>query len=86
MAMAKEQPSDNPFHPGTGTLPDHLAGREQEQALLKQSLAAIAGPRESDYGPLRGEVPPPLKIVGSRGVGKTALLTWAKTRGRCLEG
>ena len=78
MAMAKEQPSDNPFHPGTGTEPDHLAGREQEQALLKKSLAAIAGPRKSDYGPLRGQVPPPLKIVGSRGVGKTALLTWVK--------
>ena len=46
--------------------------------MLKKSLAAIAGPRESDYGPLRGEVPPPLKIVGSRGVGKTALLTWVK--------
>ena len=59
-------------------MPDHLAGREAEQALLKRSLAAIAGPRESDYGPLRGEVPPPLKIVGSRGVGKTALLTWVK--------
>ena len=59
-------------------MPDHLAGREQEQALLKMSLAAICGPRESDHGPLRGEVPPPLKIVGSRGVGKTALLTWVK--------
>ena len=46
--------------------------------MLKKSLAAIAGPRESDYGPLRGQVPPPLKIVGSRGVGKTALLTWVK--------
>ena len=76
MAMAKEQPSDNPFHPGTGTEPDHLAGREAEQALLKRSLAAITGPRESDYGPLRGQVPPPLKIVGARGAGKTALLTW----------
>ena len=59
-------------------MPDHLAGREPEQALLKQSLAAIAGPRESDYGPLRGEVPPPVKIVGARGAGKTALLTWVK--------
>ena len=76
--MAKEQPSKNPFHPGTGTEPDHLAGREREQALLKKSLAAIAGPRESDYGPLRGQVPRPLKIVGPRGAGKTALLTWVE--------
>ena len=76
--MAKEQPSDNPFYAGMGTEPDYLAGREPEQALLKQSLAAIAGPRKSDYGPLRGQVPPPLKIVGSRGVGKTALLTWVE--------
>ena len=76
--MAKEQPSKNPFHPGTGTEPDHLAGREAEQALLKKSLAAITGPRESDYGPLRGQVPRPLKIVGPRGAGKTALLTWVE--------
>ena len=59
-------------------MPDHLAGREAEQALLKESLAAICGPRESDYGPLCGEVPPPVKIVGARGAGKTALLTWVK--------
>ena len=78
MAMAEEQPSGNPFHPGTGTEPDHLAGRETEQALLRQALKDLTGPRESDYGPLRGQVPRPLKIVGSRGVGKTALLTWVK--------
>ncbi len=78
MAMTEEQSSGNPFHPGTGTAPDHLAGREPEQALLRQALKDITGPRESDYGPLRGEAPRPLKIVGPRGAGKTALLTWVK--------
>ncbi len=76
--MAEEQSSGNPFHPGMGTAPDHLAGREPEQALLKELLTAINGPRESNYGPLRGEAPRPLKIVGPRGAGKTALLTWVK--------
>ena len=78
MAMIEEQSSGNPFHPGTGTAPDHLAGREPEQALLRESLRAITGPRREDYGPLRGEVTRPLKIVGPRGAGKTALLTWVK--------
>ena len=79
MAMSEEQSSYNPFRPGTGSVPDYLTGREPEQALLRQALQDINGPRKGDYGPLRGWAPQPLKIVGPRGVGKTALLGWAKS-------
>ena len=76
--MAAEQSSDNPFRPGTGFAPKHLAGREPEQALLGQALQDITGPRKGYYGPLRGGAPQPLKIIGARGAGKTALLAWAE--------
>ena len=76
--MTEEQAAGNPFYTGSGSVPDHLAGRGPEQALIKESLAAICGEREKDYGPLRGRPPPHLKIVGPRGVGKTALLAWAE--------
>ena len=76
--MAAEQTSKHPFRPGTGFVPEHLAGRESEQALIKEALAAICDERESRNGPLLDGAPQPLKIVGPRGVGKTALLTWAE--------
>ena len=79
MAMTEEQSPDNPFCPGTGSVPDYLVGREPEQALLRKALRAITGPRKGDYGPLLGRAPQPLKIVGPRGVGKTALLAWTKS-------
>ena len=83
--MAAAQSAGNPFYIGSGSVPDRLAGREPEQALLKRSLAAICGERERDYGPLRGRPPPPLTIVGPRGVGKTALLAWAEKEIEPLE-
>ena len=79
MAMTEEQSPGNPFYPGTGSVPDHLAGREEEQSLLKEALTAICGERESRYEPLRARAPQPLKIIGPRGVGKTALLAWLKS-------
>ena len=79
MAMTEEQSSGNPFYPGMGSVPDHLAGREEEQSLLKEALTAICGERESRYEPLRARAPQPLKIIGPRGVGKTALLAWLKS-------
>ena len=78
MAMTAEQSSGNPFRPGTGFVPKHLVGREAEQALLKKALDAITGERNGRNGPLINGAPRPLKIVGPRGVGKTALLTWAE--------
>ena len=83
--MTEEQTAGNPFYIGSGSVPDHLAGREPEQALIKRSLAAICGERERDYGPLRGRPPPPLTIVGPRGVGKTALLAWAEKEIESLD-
>ncbi len=85
MAMTEEQSSGNPFSPGTGLAPEHLAGREPEQSLLRQALKDITGPRKKDYGPLRGQAPRPLKIIGPRGVGKTALLTWVEDEIEPLE-
>ncbi len=76
--MTAAQPSGNPFRPGTGFVPKYLAGREPEQALLKETLDAICGERDGRYGPLIDGAPQPLKIIGARGVGKTALLTWAE--------
>ncbi len=59
-------------------MPKYLAGREPEQALLKETLDAICGERDGRYGPLIDGAPQPLKIIGPRGAGKTALLTWAE--------
>ena len=75
----------NPFTPGFGSVPPHMAGRDPEHKLLKEALAAITGPRQDKYGPLQDGSPPMLKIVGPRGVGKTALQTWAGREARSLE-
>ena len=75
----------NPFTPGTGTEPPHMAGRDPEHKLLKEAMAAITGPRQSECGPLRDGPPPILKIVGPRGVGKTALLTWTGRKADALK-
>ena len=83
--MTEEQSSGNPFRPGTGFAPKYLAGREPEQDLLREALRAITGPREKDYGPLRARAPQPLKIVGPRGMGKMALLDWARREAESLD-
>ena len=59
----------NPFVPGDGQPPPHLAGREAEQALLRKYL-----------GRLQGRVPIPSNVIllGPRGNGKTVLLRWFK--------
>ena len=53
--------------------------------MLKEALAAITGPRKDKYGPLQDGPPPMLKIVGPRGVGKTALLTWVEREIKTLK-
>ena len=85
MAMAEEQLSGNPFRLGTDFLPECLAGRQQEQDLLREALQDITGPRKGHYGPLRGWAPQPLKIVGPRGAGKMALLDWVRSEAKPLK-
>ena len=75
----------NPFTPGFGSVPPHMAGRDPEHKLLREVLAAITGPRKDKYGPLQDGPPPILKIVGPRGVGKTALQTWTEEEAKPLD-
>ena len=57
----------SPFKPGAGLLPPYLAGREKEQAIIRENLTNL---REGE--------PPAADILmyGPRGMGKTALLKW----------
>ena len=55
------------FTPGTGQLPPYLAGREDEQRALLDSLEVL---REGET------VPADIILIGPRGNGKTALLRW----------
>lgn len=71
----------NPFTPGTGNFPTYFAGREEEKALLGESLQAINGDRRHD-GRLAGATCSPVRVVGPRGSGKTTLLTWLSQRAR----
>ncbi len=60
----------NPFRPGEGSTPPHLAGREEEKSAVSQILDVME----------IGEPPPAnLILYGPRGNGKTCLLTWIAT-------
>ena len=78
--MAKFLREDNPFNPGPGTVPPHLAGRRKERQLIEEALDLISRPLVE--GKLK--VPPlaPIKLLGLRGVGKTTLLGWALRKAR----
>ena len=60
-------PPLRPFRPGFGGAPPYLAGREEEQRLLRERLAELAG---------GGPPGTALFLYGPRGNGKTALLGW----------
>ncbi len=75
----------SPFTPGFGSVPPHMAGRDPEHKLLKEALAAITGPRKDNCGPLQNGPPPILKVVGPRGVGKTALQTWTEEEAEPMD-
>ena len=75
----------NPFTPGYGSVHPHMAGRDPEHKLLKEALAAITGPRKDKCGPLQDGPLPILKIVGPRGVGKTALQTWTEEEAKPMD-
>ena len=60
---------EDPFSPGSGHLPPHLAGREDEQSVFRKGLAKISA----------GKSPPAATVLyGPRGMGKTVLLRWFK--------
>ena len=73
---------DNPFQAGTGHVPAPLAGRKDETELLALVLNRLRSPRARTWGELAKPPYPPVKIVGPRGVGKTALLNWTKRQAR----
>ena len=59
----------NPFKPGAGLLPPYLAGREKEQAIIREKIDELSdGIAPSDD----------ILMYGPRGMGKTALLGWIK--------
>ena len=66
----------SPFQPGRGALPPYLAGRQPEQALIREFLEAIAE-----------RVAPASDIIfyGPRGNGKTALLEWSRRQAEALK-
>ena len=57
----------NPFVPGDGQLPPHLAGRDAEQKALRGLLAYLRAGRGA---------PGVAVLTGPRGNGKTALMRW----------
>lgn len=59
-----------PFHPGTGKLPPHLAGREEEKGLFRGLVAGLSKRTAPDSD---------VVLYGPRGNGKTALLKWVAT-------
>ena len=62
--------AENPFTPGYGKVPPHLAGRAEAQDTLRRDLLTTA----------RGGTPSSdVVIYGPRGTGKTVLLKWAAT-------
>ncbi|MGI8412936.1 MAG: ATP-binding protein [Solirubrobacteraceae bacterium] len=61
----------NPYRPGFNQAPEILAGREDVMEDLLDALEAVAVDRFT---------PPPLLLVGSRGMGKTTLLAEAASR------
>lgn len=59
----------NPFKPGAGRMPPHIAGREREKSVIVEGVDELA----------QSEEPRAILLVGPRGCGKTVLLNWCKT-------
>ena len=71
---------NNPFVPGTATMPPHVAGREEQRDIISETLRLIAKPLVD--GRLEQAPLAPIKIVGPRGVGKSILLSVAEEEAR----
>ena len=79
MAATSAEQDENPFAPGTGHTPEHIAGREEEFDLLTRALLRIDKSKVHD-GLLKRASMPPLVLTGPRGVGKTLLLRLMQKR------
>ncbi len=66
----------NPFKPGAGRMPPHIAGREREKSVFDECIHELA----------RSEEPQAILLVGPRGCGKTVLLNWCKDHARTVDG
>ncbi len=68
--------ADSPFQAGQGKIPPYLAGRQTEQALIRDSLRTVAKPDAPASD---------IILYGPRGNGKTALLEWSRREAVQLE-
>ena len=75
---------ENPFSPGFGVPPEHIAGRKREFALLERALQSIDKSKIED-GLLKRGSKVPIVLTGPRGVGKTLMLTWMKERAQEMK-
>ena len=84
MAATPADQDENPFAPGFGVLPEHIAGRKGEFALLEEALQSIDKSKIED-GLLKRGSKVPIVLTGPRGVGKTLLLTLMEERAKEME-
>ncbi len=62
----------NPFMPGYGRMPPHIAGRKFEQQEISTCITDLA----------QGKEPQSILMIGPRGCGKTVLLNWCVRQAR----
>ena len=68
---------ENPFRIGSGDIPPFIAGRDYEEENICKAIDILAENRDIK-GELNKTPYPPLFLIGPRGVGKTALLNYAR--------
>jgi len=66
----------NPFKPGAGRMPPHIAGREREKSVFDECIRELT----------RSGEPQAILLVGPRGCGKTVLLNWCKRHAGEVDG
>ena len=76
----------DPFTPGTGHAPEHIAGREDVFDVLEDALQSIAPSEvQEEDALLEHDAMPPIVLTGPRGVGKTLLLRWMQKRAQEMK-
>ena len=74
MASSTAKRSKNPFAPGTGTLPEHVVGRQSGFELLEEALYSIEPSEIQKDGRLERTSIAPIVLTGPCGAGKTLML------------